>query len=303
MAPEFGARPTLAREWYKAHGLGNDYLVFEQGEAWPAEPEAITRVCGRHEGVGGDGIVAVLRSRDATAVPLRMFNPDGSEFERSGNGLRVLAAYLHHRGRVQDGSFEVESGRDRIRMRVHGCDPTGLYDVEVEMGRAGVGPHEVGLRSDALDLDGCVALAEQGRVPVVPVSVGNPHAVVFADTLVRPFAGATIDRVGPALATHEAFDNGTNVQLVRATQPATLDILIWERGVGPTTASGTSACATAVAAVFQGRLAPGAIEVRMEGGSVQVHVGPDLDVVLRGPVQEVGTGQLAEGFVRMLSGR
>ncbi len=303
MAPEFGVRPRLAREWYKAHGLGNDYLVFEQGEEWPAEPEAIARVCSRHEGVGGDGIVAILRSKGATAVPLRMFNPDGSEFERSGNGLRVLAAYLHRRGRARDGSFEVESGGDRIRMRVHGCDPTGRYDVEVEMGRAGVGPQEAGLRADALDSDGCVALAEQGRVPVVPVSVGNPHAVVFADTLARPFARATIDRIGPALATYPAFDHGTNVQLVRATQPATLDILIWERGVGPTTASGTSACATAVAAVSQGRLAPGAIEVRMEGGSVQVRVGPDLDVVLRGPVQEVGTGKLAEGFVRTLSGR
>src|SRR5699024_6949782 len=96
MARDFGAkRPSLGARWYKAHGLGNDYLVFEQGAEWRADPAQVAHVCRRAEGVGSDGIVVVLTTPSGGPVPLRMFNPDGSEFERSGNGLRVLAAFLH----------------------------------------------------------------------------------------------------------------------------------------------------------------------------------------------------------------
>jgi diaminopimelate epimerase len=301
VARDYGPRPRVGRGWYKAHGLGNDYLVFEQGEAWPADPQKIARVCHRWEGVGGDGIVVLMAGRGSDRFPLRMFNPDGSEFERSGNGLRVLAAYLHHRGLVREEPFEVSCGGDRIRLHVHRFDEAGGYDVEVGMGRARVGEAAVELRDGAL-ANGGLALADGRAVPLVPVSVGNPHAVVFEDVLGDPFLPATLDRIGPALATHAAFAHGTNVQLVRARPPAALDILIWERGVGPTTASGTSACATAVAAVSTGRLPPGEVEVRMQGGSFRVRVSRDLDVVLRGPVQGVTTGDLTDGFLRSLAG-
>ena len=299
MARDFGPRPGIGRAWYKAHGLGNDYLVFDEGRAWASDPGKIARVCHRWEGVGGDGIVVLMKERPDVPFALRMFNPDGSEFERSGNGLRVLAACLHHRGLVREAPFEVECGGDRIRMHVHGRDDAGCYDIEVEMGRARVGEHAVGLRPGAL-VDGSLALAAGRHVPLVPVSIGNPHAVVFEDALGDPFDPATLATIGPALATHAAFAHGTNVQLVRARPPAAVDILIWERGVGPTTASGTSACATAVAAVSTGRLPPGEVDVRMQGGSFRVHVSRDLDVVLRGPVEEVTTGELADGFVRSL---
>ena len=300
MAKDYGARPMVGRSWYKAHGLGNDYLVFEEGGGWRAEPEAVARLCHRHEGVGGDGLLVVL-DRAAEPFALRMFNPDGSEFERSGNGLRVLAAYLHHRGRVSEDAFEVECGGDRIRMQVHSRRPDGCYDIEVEMGRARLGPGEVALDPAALDEQGRLAHPDAGRVPLVPVSVGNPHAVVFADELGGPFDAAALLRLGPGLATHRAFAHGANVQLVRVTPPRTIDILIWERGVGLTTASGTSACASAVAAITSGRLEPSEVEVRMEGGSFHVRVSKDLDVVLSGPVEEVASGELADGFVRSLT--
>jgi diaminopimelate epimerase len=298
MARDYGPRPGVGRGWYKAHGLGNDYLVFEQGRAWRADPEKIALACHRLEGVGGDGIVVLMSETAAARFPLRMFNPDGSEFERSGNGLRVLASYLHHRGLVREAPFEVECGGDAIRMQVHGRDASGRYDIEVEMGRARVGETAVELALGAL-VDGALALAERA-VPLTPVSVGNPHAVVFVDALGDPFETATLARIGPLLATHPAFANGTNVQLVRARPPSAVEILIWERGVGPTTASGTSACATAVAAVSTGRVQAGEVEVRMEGGSFRVRVTPDLDVVLRGPVQEVTSGEITEGFTRAL---
>ena len=299
MAKDYGARPTVGRDWYKAHGLGNDYLVFEEGEGWRAEPDAVASVCRRHEGVGADGVVVVSRGTVEPFV-LRMFNPDGSEFERSGNGLRVLASYLYQRGRVSEAAFDVECGGDRVRMQVHSRSADGCYDVEVEMGRARVGPECVALDPDALDDQGRVAHPDAGRVALVPVSVGNPHAVVFADTLEGPFDDAALLRLGTGLATHRAFAHGTNVQFVRVRPPRAIDILIWERGVGPTTASGTSACAAAVAAVTSGRLDPGEVEVGMEGGSFRVSVDQDLEVVLRGPVEEVVSGELADGFVTAL---
>ena len=299
MAKDYGPLPGVGRGWYKGHGLGNDYLVFEQGRSWRAQPDKIAKVCNRWEGVGGDGIVVLMAERGDVRFPLRMFNPDGSEFERSGNGLRVLGSYLHHRGLVREEPFEVECAGDRIRMQVHGRDEAGRYDIEVEMGRASVGEAAVDLVAGAL-AGGGLALDGGRAVPLVPVSVGNPHAVVFADAD-DPFESATIDRLGPALATHGAFRHGTNVQLVRALPPAALEILIWERGVGPTTASGTSACATAVAAVSTGRLEPGELEVRMQGGSFRVRVTRDLEVVLRGPVQDVTDGELTEGFLRTLA--
>jgi len=298
MAKDYGARPAVGRSWYKAHGLGNDYLVFEEGDGWRATPEAVARLCHRHEGVGGDGLVVVL-DRATEPFVLRMFNPDGSEFERSGNGLRVLAAYLYHRGRVGKDSFEVECGGDRIRMQVHSRSTDGCYDVEVDMGRARVGPEGVALDPIALDEQGRLVHPDAGRVSLVPVSVGNPHAVVFVDALGGPFDAAALLRLGPGLSTHRAFAHGANVQLVRVTPPRTIDILIWERGVGLTTTSGTSA--SAVAAVTSGRLDPSEVEVRMEGGSFRVLVSKDLDVVLRGPVEEVASGELADGFARALT--
>ena len=304
MARDYGPRPFLGRDWYKAHALGNDYLVFEEAGGWRAAPAAVARVCHRYEGVGGDGMVVLLelpRGRAATGYPLRMFNPDGSEFERSGNGLRVLAAYLHRRGRVGDGPFEVSSGGESMRVQVHSHTAAGSYDVEVEMGRARIGPDAVGLDARALDPDGRLAHPLTGPVALVPLGIGNPHAVLFADALAVELAPATLERLGPAVATHPALAHGANVQLAQVSPPAALDILIWERGVGPTTASGTSACATAAAAVATGRLEPGKIEVRMPGGSVRVQVSRELDVVLRGPVQEVGTGRLGEGFTRTLA--
>jgi len=334
-------RPRVGARFYKGHGLGNDYLVVEEvggGAAgsgtspeavWTALPEAVRRVCHPHEGVGSDGIVVLLAPEGEGAghggsrapFGLRMFNPDGSEFERSGNGLRILASHLHRTGRVEAGRpFRVTVGGDTLAMTVHGATEDGAFDVSLEMGRARTGPEAVALDPDAAP-----------SLPVTLVSVGNPHCVVFPEELGdADGAGAasgevvathetadldapaldrrTLDRLGPFLAEHPAFRHGTNVQLARVESPgsspegaAVVRALVWERGVGHTTASGTSACAVAVAAVTSGRANPGRVEVLMEGGPLRVDVSPELDVVLRGPVREVMEGRLAPGFARSLT--
>lgn len=291
------ARPRLSSRFFRAHGLGNDYLVFEAGDEWVATPDAVSTVCHRWHGVGSDGIVALLDpgSRSGEPFPLRMFNPDGSEFERSGNGLRVLGAWLHRSGRVREGAFQVLSGGDRIGMRVHGVSAQGEYDISVRMGRADPSPEAVGLDPARLPAH-AVALALQ------PVSVGNPHAVVFVQDMDPPLtlSDTHLREVGSLLSSHSAFQRGTNVQLVRVERDGHLRIAIWERGVGKTYASGSSSCAAAVAAVHRGRIPAGTVEVEMEGGRMQVTVSAELEVILRGPVREVCEGRLTPGFVRSL---
>ncbi|NNF11987.1 MAG: diaminopimelate epimerase [Gemmatimonadetes bacterium] len=280
-------RPRLSASFYKAHGLGNDYLVFEEGDDWLANPENVRRVCHRTMGAGSDGIVVLLAG---DRVRLRMFNPDGGEFERSGNGLRVLASYLM-RADADVREMDVEVGGARIRMVGHGR-VRGTYDVSVDMGRASMGPSAVSLDPGALDAVGCLPGPSGEGLRVAPVSVGNPHVVVLCEDE-SDLSEVRLAEIGPFVAEHPAIENGTNVQLAIADGEGKCRALIWERGVGRTSASGTSACAVAVAMVASGALAVGDVAVRMPGGVLNVHVSSELDVVLRGPVEEVMSGRIS----------
>ncbi len=289
--------------FFRGHGLGNDYLVFDavepEGEGgWEVTPPAIRRVCQRGEGEGADGLLVLLqRSPTDEGHLVRGFNPDGTEFERSGNGLRVLASYLSKEGLVGVEAFRVRFGDSTLLVTVHEVQPCGRYDVSVEMGRALVGLRWVNGDPVALDPDGRALHPSLGPITFVPVSVGNPHAVVFSSVLAR----GELEEVGPFLARHPAFAEGTNVQFVDVVGPDRLRIGVWERGAGQTSASGTSSCAAVVAAVSTGRLEPGAITVEMEGGTLLVSVTRDLEVTLRGPAEEVAEGRLTPGFMRRLS--
>jgi diaminopimelate epimerase len=278
--------PGVASSFFKAHGLGNDYLVFEEGDRWVAGPGEVARVCDPHRGVGSDGIVVLLGERAGGLFRARMFNPDGSEFERSGNGLRVLAAYLTRIAPDRE-TYRVEVGGREVALRVHGREGVTL-DVSVEMGRAETGPAAVAMDPEALDADGRIAGPDGTPLDVVAVGVGNPHLVVASDDL----SDSELDRIGSFLVAHPALAHGANVQLARRAGPGVVDAVVWERGVGPTSASGTSACAVAVAALARGWAPPSELRVQMPGGTLEVTVSSDLDVVLRGPVEEICTGTL-----------
>lgn len=282
--------------FFKGHGLGNDYIVFDAGSDWDVRPACVTAVCDRWRGPGSDGIV-VLLDRGGPPFRLRMFNPDGSEFERSGNGLRILAAYLAAEGLVAGEPFDVEVGGDTVKLHVVEVQGRGVYDVSVDMGHIEHGPTAVGLDPTALDPEGRIDLGSAGAHAVELISVGNPHAVVFPEV----WEPELLSEIGPLLSTHRAFAAGTNVQMARVLGPAAVEAHIWERGVGHTSASGTSACAVAAATVRSGRGEPGVYEVRMEGGSLQVTVSAESAVVLRGPVQEVYRGRLTSGFLEGLA--
>ncbi len=294
-AGRYGPRPRVGERFYKAHGLGNDYLVFEEGDAWTASVSAVERICDRWSGVGADGIVLLLRDRSDGLFRLRMFNPDGSEFERSGNGLRILASYLERTGALESRPFLVEVGGDQVSMTLHGR--TGpLFDVSVDMGVACTGADAVGLDPAALLSPDYMEGPSGVPVRVVPVSIGNPHLVALVEDPTQEL----LRDLGPFLATHPALAAGANVQVAAPAGPACMRALIWERGVGPTAASGTSACAVAVAGVSARLVPSGPVEVQMEGGSLAVTVSADGGVVLRGPVEEVYEGELAREFVVQL---
>lgn len=287
--------------FFKGHGLGNDYLVFEgreEGEGrggWLVTPEAVRRVCHRNRGVGGDGLVVDL-GRGEGGHRLRMFNPDGGEFERSGNGLRVFAAYLAARGDAPDGQFQVQTGGDTVSMEVLGTDDEGEHDISVSMGRARTGPEAVAA-DPQVDLRGPDGEALDWQ----PVSVGNPHCVVFG----RGTGSEAVRGLGPHLERHAAFPHGVNVQLVEVPADAEgqprIRVAVWERGVGITSASGTSACAAAVACVERGEVSTGEVVVEMPGGTLRVGVTPERSVTLRGPVREVCRGTVSPGFLASLA--
>jgi diaminopimelate epimerase len=253
-------------------------------------------VCDRYRGVGSDGIVALGDRRDDGVFPLRMFNPDGSEFERSGNGLRILGSHLARTGRGSS-PYVVDVVGEPVTLTVT-SDEAGAYDVSCEMGRARVGADAVELDPAALDPDGWLAGPDGAPLHVVPVSVGNPHMVVLTNDITEQH----LARVGPFLVGHPALAHGANVQLARVAAADACDALVWERGVGRTSASGTSSCAVAVAMVHEGRLEPGDVQVRMPGGRLQVTVSAALDVVLLGPVEEICTGALAPRLLAALEG-
>ncbi|MBI3456760.1 MAG: diaminopimelate epimerase [Candidatus Rokubacteria bacterium] len=260
---------------------------------FPFSPAAIRWICHRHWGVGSDGIL--LRTGSAVAdVGLRIFNPDGSEAEKSGNGLRIFAKYLWERGGLQKSPMRIETKGGIVEAV---CHVTGgqVTEVTVEMGRATFRAPEIPMHGPDRDVVGVPLQVDARFFTVTCVSVGNPHCVVFTDRLDE----AEVRAWGPRLETHPAFPNRTNVQFARVLGRGRVEIRIWERGAGYTLASGSSSCAVAAAAVRNG-LTDGAVTLVMPGGELGIEVRPDYSIRLRGPVAEVCVGELAPDLLEAL---
>jgi diaminopimelate epimerase len=285
-------------DFFKGHGLGNDYLALEMdGVGIELTPPAVRLICDRHVGVGSDGILARVPSASAD-FGVRIFNPDGSEAEKSGNGLRIFAAYLLEDGHVHERRpFTVETLGGTVRMEVLSRSDEGVLQVEVEMGTASFRSADVGLPGPDRETDHEPLELESGDVVHInTVSVGNPHCVVFQDELDLE----ALRRRAPQISTHPSFARGVNVQFAVPAEPDALDAWVWERGAGETRASGSSACAVAAAAVRRGMVSERQVAVRMPGGTLHVHVREDWSLVLRGPVESVHRGTFTEGMRRRL---
>ena len=245
----------------KWHALGNSYLVIEE----PVDADLVRRLCDVRDGIGSDGVVEVVAA-DAAAAEIVIWNPDGSVAEFSGNGTRIAAAWLGAR-----------AGTAQVTIRSGGRSYPGAIrdDGTVAMG---IGEVEVG-EIETVELD-------DERVELTAVSVGNPHAVVRT-----PPERDTLLRLGPRLETHSRFPERTNVQLVRVDGLNELTVLVWERGAGETSASGSSAVAAAAAAVTNG-WSESPVTVRMPGGALRVELDEESRITLVGPAEQICEGEL-----------
>ena len=264
----------LAGDFVKGHGLGNDYIVVDGSRfGIPLTPERVRLICHRNLGLGSDGVLEITPSADRFTA--RIWNPDGSLAERSGNGLRIAAKFLSDHGYTADTAFVIETVAGPVRAEVYRLQGR-VHAVRLEMGRAAIDRSK-----RTLEVGG-------NRLDVTVVSVGNPHCVIFGEPLTRDRLFA----LGPQVERHTLFPGRINVQLAVAESRSAARALVWERGAGHTLASGTSACAVATACFDRG-LVDGSVTVLMEGGSLEVEVGPDLTLVMTGPVEEVFEGTLS----------
>ena len=267
----------------KYHALGNDYLVVAPTDVPQAlTPEQIKLLCHRNFGVGSDGILYGPLPSDVAAFGLRIFNPDGSEAEKSGNGLRIFSRYLWDHRRVGTEEFTIETPGGVVRSTVMEEGRT----VRVEMGR-------VSFWSDEIPVSGARREVLNEVIDVGPKSfsfcaatVGNPHCV-----LPLPEVSEALAREhGPLLEVHPDFPRRTNVQFMQVIDRANIRIEIWERGAGYTLASGSSSSAAAAVAHRLG-LCDRSITVHMPGGRLQIEISGDFSVLMTGPVTRIAEGE------------
>jgi len=284
--------------FFRGHGLGNDYIVMDPKElTFKLSPKNIKAVCDRNWGLGSDGILALVPTKKAD-FGLRIYNPDGSEAEKSGNGLRIFARYLHATGKTRKKHFTVDTKGGLVTIDLHIDRHGDASAVTVEMGQATFRPTALPCTLDVPELIQQPINAAGRPLVFTGVSVGNPHCVVFKQ------AGESWSRedllaLGPVLENHSLFPKRTNVQLAVPTGPKEIFILIWERGAGETQASGSSSCAAASAAVRLG-LVKSPVTVKMPGGRLNIEVAPDFSLTMKGPVAEVARGTLSPSFLRGL---
>ena len=250
----------------KWHALGNSYLLVERrGSGLPLDSETARRLCDVRYGVGSDGVLEVVSAQGPEAE-IVIWNPDGSVAEFSGNGSRIAAAWLARRAGVAQVTIAVSGRAYAAAIRDDGTIAMGVGDVEVG-------------EIETVEL-------ENGRVELTAVSVGNPHAVVRGNPVREDLL-----RLGPQLEMNERFPDRTNVQLVGVDGNHELTVLVWERGAGETSASGSSAVAAAAAAVANG-WCESPVTVRMPGGELRVELDDQNRITLIGPAEEICDGDV-----------
>ncbi len=276
----------------KWQALGNDYAIVE-ARALPFEltPARIRMLCAPHTGIGSDGVLLLSEAEErGFAAELRIFNPDGSEAELSGNGVRQAVLYLRRRGWVDTDSFSVRTAAGEVRPRISG--PTTCT---VDMGRAKLRSDDFPSGGDA----GAGTLVASGReFPFQHVSIGNPQCAIEVD---QELEQIDVQRYGPEIERHELFPNRTNVSFWRRDSNDEISARIFERGAGETLSSGTGATGAAVAAVLRGLESP--VTVHLDGGDLLVGVGDDLHVDLSGWAVPVYRGTLSAEFLEALGAR
>lgn len=259
-------------KYTKMQGLGNDYLyVF--GKVPENIADISKKLSNRHFGAGSDGMIYIDKS-DIADFKMRIFNADGSEAKMCGNGIRCVGKYVYDKGYTDKTKLKIEtmSGIKYLDLQISNAK---VKSVSVNMGVATVSPQKT------INVDG-------EEVTLIPVSVGNPHAVIFVDDINK----APLLTLGKKIEHHESFPDGVNVEFVEVLNENELRMRVWERGSGVTMACGTGACASAAAAVSKKYCNMGSvISVYLDGGVLKIQIAEDYTVTMTGPCETVYEGE------------
>lgn len=280
-------------DYFRYHALGNDFIVIDPHHTNLALTEdAIRLLCHRNYGIGSDGIL-YGPFFDEGKIRVRIFNPDGTEAEKSGNGVRIFSRYLVDAGYVSHKHFALETLGGTVNVEVLDDQATRFT---IDMGT-------VTFRSDEIPVAGHVrdvideALMLQDRLfHITCLSIGNPHCVIFTDECSERLTR----ELGPLVEHHPMFPHRINMQLVKIIDRSNIRVEIWERGAGYTLASGTSSCAAANAACRLGLIDP-AVRIHLAGGIVDAEIRPDGHTYLTGTVNSISNGRFTDQFKRELT--
>jgi len=276
----------------KSHGLGNDYFVLNEAElSFQLNEKNIQLLCDVHYGIGSDGILLKVPSEKAD-FGLKIYNPDGSEAEKSGNGLRIFAKYLYDYSHTSGKKFTIETPGGIVTAEVTRETKGIASQVKVDMGKANFNSHQIPVTCDSSEcLDHPLNIVDETYL-INCVSVGNPHCVIVCNKLTK----AEILKHGSEIENHPMFPNRINVQFAKVISRTEVEILIWERGAGYTLASGSSSCAVAAVMVKKG-LTDRTLSLKMPGGTLQIEVDEAWNIRMIGEVREIASGYLSDELV------
>lgn len=275
-------------EFVKYHALGNDYIVTDsEGLNFPLTKRAVQRICDRHYGIGSDGILLLVPAKEAD-FGLRIYNPDGGEAQKSGNGLRIFAKFLYDYKYTKETSFSIETPGGIVKVDLtisKGRDKVSF--VAVDMGHVSFMSSDIPVTGERREVVDEGLVIDGRKIRMTCLSIGNPHCVIFTKRL-KP---EIIKTLGPKIECCRLFPQRINVQFANVVSRKMVKILIWERGAGYTLSSGSSSCAVAAACVKKG-LIERKVTILMPGGELKVEVKPDWSIRLAGPVEEICYGRL-----------
>ncbi len=269
----------------KYHALGNDYIVLDPDEFKELTKKHIWRLCHRNYGLGSDGILSGPTDTEQADFALRIFNPDASEAEKSGNGLRIFARYLWDNGKVGEDEFTILTAGGKVKAKVH----TNGQKVTVDMGQVSFDSTKIPVTGTPREVINEEMKIEGEVIYFTAATIGNPHCVILRDEI----SEAQTRTLGPLIEKEPRFPNRTNVQFMKVLDHSNIRIEIWERGAGYTLASGTSSSAAAAVARRLG-LCDSNITVHMPGGEIEIVISNDYSIIMTGPVTKVAEGLISE---------
>lgn len=276
----------------KSQGLGNEYIVINEDTiTFPLTEKAIQKICNVNFGIGSDGILVKTKSETAD-IGLKIFNPDGSEAEKSGNGLRIFCKYVYDYKIIPQKEFTVETKGGKVRATIQETLNERAALITVDMGQAIFDSKQIPTSFNSEEVQDERITIDDQEFLINCVSVGNPHCVILKENL----DSEEIKKYGPKIETFSKFPNRINAQFAKVLNRDEVQILIWERGAGFTLASGSSSCAVASVLRKKG-LINNKVTIKMPGGELKIEIDDHWQIRMTGEVRQICEGVLHEELI------